>query len=313
MGDFSFAADMGGTRIKLGLVSQGRILARKVLPSESHRPVEWQMKRIKDEWLALCRERGLVIHGSRGAGIAFPAIIDRHENKPTDYYGKFPGSTDFDFSRWADEELSCSIVLENDARCALLGESRYGAGKDTANLALFTLGTGIGSAIMENSKLTGGERGNSGNLLGHRPSGGEGIPCVCGRKDCAEARTSLKILNERIRSRSDYGTSRLSRYETVDYRILFDCRREGDAPAREISNSVMEIWADAMIPALEEFQAERVIIGGGIMASGDIILPYVQERLKKVNPSIVCRAALCGDDAGLLGAAELLTIGDCNG
>lgn len=309
MSSFVLAADMGGTRIKLGLLEGGRIIARSVHDAESQKPIEWQMSRLDGFWRDLCRQSGINISDISGVGIAFPAIIDPMENRPLDYYGKYPGSTEFDFDKWAEKAFGCSCVLENDARCALLGESYFGAGKGVENLVMFTLGTGIGSALMEKGELTGGERGISGNLLGHRPVSGNDTPCLCGRMGCAEAATSLPEITRLIEKSERYASSSLEQYDSIDYRILFQLRREGDPLAVEISNSVMDIWANSMVPALEEFGAEIIIIGGGIMASGDIILPHIEKSLKKIDSHINCAAALCGDDAGLFGAGRLIQEG----
>lgn len=309
MSSYILAADMGGTRIKLGLLEEGRILARKVLGAESEKPIEWQMGRLEDLWLNMCRQNGVKISSVKGVGIAFPAIIDSLTNRPVDYYGKYPGASEFDFDGWAEVAFGCSCVLENDARCALLGESRFGAGIGVDNLVMFTLGTGIGSALMERGELTGGDRGISGNLLGHRSVAGNDTLCLCGRRGCAEAVTSLPEINSLIERAGGYASSSLGRYDFIDYRILFQLRREGDSLALEISDAVMDIWAGAMVPALEEFNVGKVIIGGGIMASGDIILPFVEKRLKEIDSDISCSSARCGDDAGLLGAGELVKAG----
>ena len=43
--------------------------------------------------------------------------------------------------------------IENDARAALIGEWKYGAGKGYNDIALLTLGTGVGSAVLSEGKL----------------------------------------------------------------------------------------------------------------------------------------------------------------
>lgn len=78
------------------------------------------------------------------------------------------------------------IIIENDANAAILGEMVYGAGKEYNNIAMLTLGTGIGSGIIINRQLYKGIYG-LGSEIGHicvNPL--EQKQCTCGRKGCLQ-------------------------------------------------------------------------------------------------------------------------------
>jgi len=65
-------------------------------------------------------------------------------------YGKFADAMQLDLRVWAEQEMRLPLAIENDARLALVGEWKHGAGRSSDNLVMITLGTGLGTAaIME--------------------------------------------------------------------------------------------------------------------------------------------------------------------
>ncbi len=58
------------------------------------------------------------------------------------------------------------VGLENDANCALWAEAWIGAGKDTKNMAMVTLGSGIGGAVIDDGKILRGSTGMAAEI-GH--------------------------------------------------------------------------------------------------------------------------------------------------
>lgn len=69
------------------------------------------------------------------------------------------------FVKTLEKRYSCSVHIENDARCALLCESEYGALKNTENAVLFVLGSSLGCAVKLNGKLLSGATGQAGAMF----------------------------------------------------------------------------------------------------------------------------------------------------
>src|SRR4029079_14302246 len=78
---------------------------------------------------------------------------------------------------------------ENDANAAALGEKWMGAGRDCDDLALLTLGTGVGGGIISGCKILHGFLGMAGEV-GHITVSPNGNPCGCGNQGCLEKHAS---------------------------------------------------------------------------------------------------------------------------
>src|SRR5207247_4367241 len=98
-----------------------------------------------------------------GIAVSFPSLIDVHTGRILAEYGKYADGPQVDLRAWAREALGLPLAIENDARMALIGEWRHGAGRGSDNLVMITLGTGLGtSAVIEGRVL----RGKHGQEIG---------------------------------------------------------------------------------------------------------------------------------------------------
>ena len=120
------------------------------------------------------------------------------------------------------------IALENDARLGLLGEWNYGAAHGSNDVAIVTLGTGIGSGVMSQGKLLRGPHFQAGNLCGHTIIRVGGYRCVCGANGCVEAETGSMGLAMRARESPEFATSALADEPDVNYAAVFQCAAAGD-------------------------------------------------------------------------------------
>src|SRR5699024_3396254 len=104
-----------------------------------------------------------------GIGISFPGIVDHINKKIISRYVKYRDAHKVDLRRWLEKNdwNDVPLVLENDARSALIGEWQYGAGKGWNNTLMVTLGTGMGSAVLINGELFRGANFLGGSLGGH--------------------------------------------------------------------------------------------------------------------------------------------------
>src|SRR5690606_38035665 len=141
---------MGGTRIKMALVQEdGELVRVETLDARADLNMEQRLEElVEDIDLLLGNEYQLA-----GIGISFPGIVDFPNRRIISKYVKYPEAHNTDLQAWAQRHWQVPLVVENDARAALVGEWQYGAGQDTDNLLMVTLGTGMGSAVLIDGQL----------------------------------------------------------------------------------------------------------------------------------------------------------------
>jgi glucokinase len=299
---------MGGTMIKLGLINDGNVIAQTSFASSSHMNLMTRLAEIGVKADELLSENNAT---PIGVGIAFPGIIDNIHYKVLSKYVKYPDAQDVDFSQWADKRWSIPVVVENDAKAALLGEWQFGNGKGSDNLVLLTIGTGVGSAVMIDGRLLSGRNFVAGNLGGHMTINLNGKVCNCGNIGCLETEGSTWALADEVKSAPGFSHSSLSGESHIDFKRLFTHADRGDQLAQQIREKCLKTWSLGIINLIHAFDPERIVIGGGVMESQDTLLPYFKHMItthswvKNNPPDLV--AAANPQMAGILGMYYLLT------
>jgi glucokinase len=178
-------------------------------------------------------------------------------------------------------------------------------------VVMITLGTGIGGAAMIEGKLLRGKHGQAGCLGGHLLAKVGGRLCTCGAVGCTEAEASGWALPLVAKEWNTFAQSGLSNLGKIDFQNVFALARNGDRVAHEIREYCLEVWASATVSLIHAYDPERIVIGGGVMRSADVILPYIQAYADRHawTPwgKVEITAAKLGNNAGLFGAIPLLT------
>jgi glucokinase len=307
-----FAVDVGGTYIKVGLVEDAEVQARTSIPAHSDRGLAQALPRIKAAGLELLSQIETSIDQCEAISISFPSIIDAKTSQVLFGYGKFMDAMELDLSEWAEKELNLPLVIDNDARVALMGEWVYGAGKGFDNLVMVTLGTGLGVAALIEGKILRGVHGQAAILGGHLSINPNGHLCHCGGRGCPEAEASTSVINERAREHPEFTISALSKLKSIDYTHVFDLAQRDDSVAIALKEQAIQAWATMMINLIHAYDPERLIVGGGIAAGWDQFMPQVIERVHRWNHTpwgkVELVPALLENDAALLGCDVLWKI-----
>lgn len=186
------------------------------------------------------------------------------------------------------------VVLANDAHMALVAELAIGAAAGARDVALFTVGTGVGGAVAIGGRLHTG-RGNAGQL-GHLAHAPDGPLCNCGRRGCAEVYASGTALAGRIRAAG------LPEGTTVQALLA---RHTEDAAAADVLRAWAAAWRDTIDTAVAALDPDVVVLGGGLGAEAHAALAaYAPESPSSWFPCPVVAARL-GDAAGVIGAGLL--------
>ena len=302
--------DLGGTRMKIGLVAGESIIAESLLPSFSGNGIVPRLKDIENEVAKMLTATNTGLSELAGVSISIPGIVDSKEMRVLAINKKFDDMPGFNFGAWTNKTWNLPVLLENDARTALVGEWQYGAGKNCDNIVLITLGTGIGGAALIEGKLLHGKHFQAGCLGGHFIINYRGSDCTCGNVGCVESEASSWKLPELYKTHPGFSKSKASSGDLLDFKTLFELSEAGDKCSVEILQHCLEAWSAGAINMIHAYDPEMVIIGGGVMRSADRILPYMQEQVNKYawtpwgKPQL--KTAHFVDQAGLLGAAWLM-------
>src|ERR1700733_3019232 len=192
MSDFSIGVDLGGTNLRIAAVSRdGQLLEKvtlgtKVALGPDH--VITEMCDAIQRLSAWSETPGKIL----GAGIGIPGIIEMQTGMLRKS-ANLPGFEEYPVRDEIERRLRAPVVLENDANVAALGEQWLGAARGVPNMAVITLGTGIGGGIVLGGKIWHGMNGMSGEF-GHVPVEPNGYPCGCGSHGCAEQYASASAI-----------------------------------------------------------------------------------------------------------------------
>ncbi len=305
----ALAADIGGTRIKLGIVRDQCVLAQRSLEARSGEGLEPQLPRIAATFASLCGVAGLRFSECDALGVAFPSII-ADDGRVLTSYGKYCDAPGLDLHGWAREEFGLNLVMDNDARVAQLGEWRAGAGRGCDDFVMLTLGTGLGTSALIGGRLLRGKHGQGGVLGGHITVRRDGAPCVCGNQGCAEVEASTAVLPKLARQHKDFERSALRELDVIDYAAVFKLAREQDACAVALREESLEVWSALLVTLIHAYDPERIVVGGGIVAGAPECIPELQARVHANAHTpwglIDIVPAQLGDTAALIGAEWLI-------
>jgi len=296
--------DIGGSAIKIGVIdAEGHILL------SDRMPIDLTSREATVGCIVACVQKltdwcGRAGHKPLSVGVGSPGTIDRHTGMvqpPTPNVTPIIG---VDFVDVITRATGLPTAVDNDANCAAWAEHRYGAGRGINNLICMTVGSGIGSGFIVDGRIFSGSSG-AGGELGHVSIEHDGPRCGCGNRGCLELYTSTTAI---VRAANDASGANGKR-TIAD---LFDSARRGDSGANEVIEQRAAMLGIGLVNAINLFDPEAVIIGGGI-ADVDTDGRFVRAVAKSIHALAfsesgkhlpVAKAAL-GNDAGFIGAASL--------
>jgi glucokinase len=293
--------DIGGTAIKMGLVSlEGIILAKKSLPFGPTIPFPELINAVSSSLEDLMTSSAATVGaiGVATPGFADPAtgiLIDGTQNVPALKGRSLPQ----EFSR----RFGIPSFIDNDGTCAALGELRFGAGRNFRNFVVVTLGTGIGGGIVVNREVVTGAKGTPPEIGAicldpKGPVNYSGVPGTFEKLACA---SGIEDLYRRLSRRKD---------ARVNPRDIFRLAAEGETAARATLDQVGRYLAQAFGIMINLLNLEACIVGGGISAAGEPLVEAVRKHLPSFTwPNLLRNArvllAELGNDAGIAGAAAM--------
>ena len=156
-------------------------------------------------------------------------MVDPQTNRILSTNAKYDDALNIRLDDWVKQNWAVDFFMDNDARLAAVGEWKFGAGSNTDDLVVMTIGTGIGTSVIMNGKLLRGKHFQAGCLGGHISVVCNGRQCTCGNKGCVEAYASTWSLKQRIEEHEAFKKSSLSTVPVIDFEALFNEADKNDA------------------------------------------------------------------------------------
>lgn len=275
------AVDFGGTNVKMALFKNDDLMLFSEYPSLIAVGFEFVLLEMKTKLEMLLDEVDLNLTDVQSMGIALPGIVDVKRKRLVSVNAKYQSAVDFDIEGWVRQNLDMTLALENDANAALLGERSQGSLGESEYAVLFTLGTGVGTAVLNEGKLFRGAHGQAGCLGGHLSIDYNGKSCNCGNIGCLEAHASTWALEGRARNSPKYKDSVLSALNELKLKELFESANDGDTLAKDIREEFLLYWGAGIVNLIHAYDPEIVVLSGGVMQAGDVITESIVGYVNK--------------------------------
>ena len=305
----AIGVDVGGTKVAAGLVDEAGTLLTSSREPTPDRPGAL-LAVISELVRRLAKEAEVVAVGVAAAGFV---STDRSTvvSAPNLALDNEPLGADL------AAQTGLRVVVENDANAAAWGEHRFGAGQGS-DLVCVTVGTGIGGGIVLDGKLVRGHWGFAAEV-GHIPLVPDGHPCGCGSKGCWEQYGSgsalVRIVRERAAADPAAATGLLALGDGTVEGITGDhitaAAHARDALALAAFAEVGG-WCGRGLAVLSAvLDPPLFVIGGGVSDAGGLLLDPLRDSFRALHPEGMgkaiaeVRSAELGNDAGLVGAADL--------
>lgn len=305
MKKFAIGIDLGGTNLRVALVSAEGEIVRKIRKTSAERVFETLLESISEL-------RGAHVGDNiAGIGLGVAGLIDRNRGRVF-ASPNLRAIEGLDLVHELKTRFGLPVFIENDANVAALGEKVSGAGRGFNDFVLLTLGTGIGGGIIHKGELL-----DVSAEVGHMSINAEGEKCQCGNIGCLENYASARAMISRAIAMLEKGQESLLKEccKGSIYKLtpedIYKAALEGDTLSREVLREAGKALGVGLANLINILSPEAIILTGGLIGAWNI---YVQEAIKEASrrafkdlvDSVKIIPSSLGDEAGIVGAASLV-------
>jgi glucokinase len=284
----AIAVDIGASTVRAAHVDRSGVrgaIARRSLEADFPTPT------IVDVVRDAIREVGWT-NRDNGVGIGIPGFLD--EDGRVQFAGNLLGLNGLSLPEALAGTLPRDrVFVVPDVAAAALGEAMVGAGRGVERFLCAAIGTGVNAAMTVHGRIletVAGCLGDAGHV--HVEPGGP--PCPCGGTGCLEAVTSGIAL---ARDGAPYGFD--------DAAAVVDAARQRHPQAAAIVERAGTALGRAIATWCTMLWPERIAVGGGVGAAGELLLAPARRELARVGVPYLTQVeiveAQLGGDAGLVG------------
>jgi glucokinase len=308
----AIGVDIGGTKVAGGLVDEnGTVVSRVRRRTPSLDPVATETT-LAEVILELAGQVDEVV----AVGIGAAGFVD--PDGSTVRFAPNLAWREEPLRQRVEERTGFQVVVENDGNTAAWGEVRFGAGRGERDVIVVGVGTGIAGGLVLDGQLYRGRWGTAGEW-GHLRLVPEGRPCGCGRRGCWEQYASGNALVREARERASalpeaaagllgYGDGTV---EGLTGPMITEAARVGDPLAVACLADVGRWLGRGIAEVVSVLDPGLVVVGGGVSEAGELLLAPARTEFSSAvvgaahRPHAPFVAATLGNDAGLVGAADL--------
>lgn len=314
--------DVGGTNIKLGLVDdRGQTVAYHSIPTQVERGVEDAVARMCEGVDELLTKSGAKKSDVARIGLATPGPIDIVTGmilRP----GNLPTWWDYPIRSKVAEGCGIPVHYANDANAAAFGEYWMGAGNDSRNMVLLTLGTGVGGGIVLDDYLVEGAHSCGAEcgfiLIDSRPDARRDTQGLTGTLEgyCGSYGVVGRAVDALKEGRDSSLAEVLKAKGEITPLDIAEAAEADDNLALEVVMDTARYLALGIMTLVHILDPDSVVLGGAMTFGGaghplgekfitrvrDEARPRVLTALQK---TLRIEFARLGGDAGFVGAAGL--------
>jgi glucokinase len=316
MKEYVIAADVGGTRLKTGLVDlNGKVFRSNVISSRANEGAELLYQTLLNFIQETIEEQGQKI-----LGVGLSLSGGTHPDKGVVLLpGKFKMLEGFPIVPMLRQELGLPVYADNDGRLAMYAAKYFGLAKDVDWAMVLTIGTGVGSGVMLDGQILSDPHLQFGTQMGHiiMDKSSDNF-CLTGNHGTGETQCSATALSLQVRNAVQRGIPSLLTDEyynnplDIDFKKVIDACRMGDGLCLHELDTWINNLAILLINAVHCYAPERIILSGGATLAADLFLDKVKSivnsrvfRYPKGEPvDIVIGES--NEFSGVIGAAAFL-------
>jgi glucokinase len=305
---------MGGTKILAAVInSKQGIVARAKMATKSNSSEKEYIDELTAITHQVISDSGLNESRIKAVCIGIPGSV----NPYTGRIGLAPnlGLKNFFIKKKLQKMIPFPILIENDVNIGALGIKNFGVGKNSRNMLMMFIGTGIGGALIFDGKIYRGTNFMAGEI-GHMIVQENGPVCGCGKKGCFEAfasRTAIVrniLADKRTKKKSIIGKL-VPSGEKIRSKALAEAVRKKDKVVLEHLKNACDIIGVVSANLSNALNVDEIVYGGGLIeALGDAMLPmikasYYKHVLKDAAVGTKLVESKLGDDAAIYGGIAL--------
>jgi glucokinase len=313
MKPYAIGMDVGGSKIKAGLVRQdGSIVCREITNAHAEHGPAVVINAIEGVYRALLDAGNVQPHKIEAVGLGFAGTV----NGPAGLVlvsSNLPNWNHYPLRDEVAQRLGVKVLLENDSNICGVGEHRFGAGKGVSNMCYATFSTGFGLALIIHDELYVGNGGTAAELS-HMVVKPGGPVCTCGKHGCLMSYASGVGISRMVYEQVGAGVDTVLRDllpadgRRIGGDVVAKAAHDGDVVAKEILHTAGYYGGIALSWVVQMINPELIVLGGGLTRIGNLLLDPLRAGLyehtqPELHDSFTLVPWTLGDDIGIVGAA----------
>lgn len=280
--------------IEVGIVDlDGNVIMKRDGDIDLSRPPMEVLDRVVAMVDEIKKQLGDLVHRVIGGGVSIPGIVEWPRGRVV-MIPQFHWSN-VEVRKYLEEKIGMTILVDNQVKAILLGESLYGCAVGVDNAACIFVGSGVGGAFMDKGEVIRGSRNIAGEI-GHTTIDPNGVLCDCGRYGCLQTYICA---------------SALEKESGMPIQNIFEAEARGEVWAVKMLDRAAEYLAMAVSNVVCTYNPEVVVLAGTMINQHPEWAKRVEQKCERYlwdnfDRTLEIRYPHIGADAGILGASCLV-------